>query len=218
MISLNLRKREIPQKPMPIDPVKIPQNVYIEDRIVGPLTLRQIIIMAVGGGFSYAIYASLSKAYGHVDILTTAIVWSPAAIAALFAIVKINDLSLARIVLLIIERMLKAPVRTWTPREGISINIKVLARQNEDKQKPHRPVVDKSESEARSKIRELSTVVDTVFETEPEAHTVPIRESPPAHEEEPKTLPVNPARIKADPANPNDNGPAVFRDIIPHHA
>ena len=43
------------QKQMPIEPVKIPQNVYIEDRIVGPLTLRQTLIMAIGGGFSYAL-------------------------------------------------------------------------------------------------------------------------------------------------------------------
>ena len=102
-----------PQKPMPIDPVKIPQNVYIEDRIVGPLTLRQIITMAIGGGISYSIYASLAKAYGHVDLITTIIVWLPAVISAAFAVIKINDLTLSRILLLVIERMLKSPFRIW---------------------------------------------------------------------------------------------------------
>ena len=73
---------------MPIEPVKIPQNVYIEDRIVGPLTLRQIIMIAVGGGFSYALYASIAKSYGPPNLIVTVLVWLPAILSAIFALVS----------------------------------------------------------------------------------------------------------------------------------
>lgn len=207
---------------MPIDPVKIPQNVYIEDRIVGPLTLRQIITMAIGGGISYSMYASLAKAYGHVDLITTIIVWLPAVIAAAFAIIKINDLTLSRILLLVIERMLKSPVRTWTPREGISINIKVLASQTSEKEKVKRtPAQLEADSLAHSKIQELSAVVDTAFTEESDAETaIPVKEVADEEVAEPaaKTVPVNPARIRADRIQPASKGPSVFHDIIPHRA
>lgn len=210
---------------MPIDPVKIPQNVYIEDRIVGPLTLRQIITMAIGGGISYSIYASLAKAYGHVDIVTTVIVWMPALIAAAFAIIKVNDLTLSRIVLLIVERMLKAPVRTWTPREGMSINIKVMAQQAGEKNKAD--VEQKATNEAHRKIEEISSVLDTAFDDKQEHDVViPAQAATPTkaevkevtEETSAATVPVNPAKIRADKVVPVQSGPAVFHDIIPHSA
>lgn len=42
---------------------KIPQNVQIEDKIVGPLTLRQLIKLGVGGGITYVIYVTLAKSF-----------------------------------------------------------------------------------------------------------------------------------------------------------
>lgn len=208
---------------MPIDPVKIPQNVYIEDRIVGPLTLRQIITMAIGGGISYSMYASLAKAYGSVDLITTIIVWIPAVIAAAFAIIKINDLTLSRIVLLVVERMLKAPVRTWTPREGISINIKVLATQENEKSMKKVQAQQKADTEAKKKILELSSVVDTAFvEDAPAVEVTDVRsDASPQNieiEQSAKTVPVDPSRIQADRIRPANRGPSVFHDIIPHRA
>jgi hypothetical protein len=111
---------------MPIQPVKIPQNVYIEDRIVGPLTLRQIIIVAIGGGFSYLLWSSLAKAYGSVSLPLTVMVWLPGVVSAAFAFVKVNDLSMAKLCLLLFERMNKPPRRTWAPRRGITINIRTI--------------------------------------------------------------------------------------------
>lgn len=107
---------------MAIDPVKIPQNVYVEDRIIGPVTLKQLIIVGFGAGFSYVLYAMASKA-GPPGLPLTIALWSPTAVAASFAFLKINDLSLFNIILLMIEHMNKPPVRRWTPHPGISINI-----------------------------------------------------------------------------------------------
>lgn len=112
---------------MAIDPIKIPQNVYIEDRIVGPLTLKQIMTVGIGGGVSYAMWASAAKAWGVVGIIPTILIWTPAVVSVVFAFVKVNDLSMLKLVFLSIERMLKAPQRTWSPRRGITVNIRTFS-------------------------------------------------------------------------------------------
>ncbi len=216
-----------------MDSVKIPQNVYIEDRIVGPLTLRQTLMIAVGGGFSYLLFAMLQKTYGRLSIPVMIVVWMPAALSALFALVKVNDLSLTRICLLLIEKMTKSSVRTWAPRQGISINVRIgppSTTQNTSA---------KTESEndsTRTQIRELSSLVDnthapTTMEEKTVAtpvradtHTeeVPVQVTSAITVEEDASslprLPVDPSRIKTDdplhsPSLPTDL--SVFRDIFP---
>ena len=69
---------------------KIPQNVQIEDKIVGPLTLKQLIILGVGGGFTYAIYTILaSKYYWEVWLIPTAV---PGLLTLAFTFIKINGI------------------------------------------------------------------------------------------------------------------------------
>ena len=106
---------------MALEPVKIPQNVYIEDRIIGPVTLRQLIICGIGAGISYTIFSMASKA-GAVGIPMTIVLWLPAAVAAAFAFVKVNDLTLFNIILLMIEHANKPNIRYWNAHPGISVN------------------------------------------------------------------------------------------------
>jgi hypothetical protein len=226
---------------MPITPVKIPQNVYIEDRIVGPLTLRQVIIITVGGGFSYMLFSMLQKTYGSVPLALGIIAWVPCAVAVLFAIVKINDLSLMRICLLIIEKMHKAPVRTWAPRRGISINIRMAPAATHEAPSP-------VTAEHQTSIQELSSMVDrlpvgvpvaapaetvkqTLMPTSVTSDTS-VTSAPPSTDTTPDTtepsaeprprFPVDPSRVKVDtPASPSQGGPSlsdlsVFRDVFPH--
>ena len=60
---------------MPIEAVKIPQNVYVEDRIVGPITLRQLIITGIGAGIGYTFYALAAQA-GLTSIPVMIVCWS----------------------------------------------------------------------------------------------------------------------------------------------
>lgn len=107
---------------MPIDAVKIPQNVQIEDHIIGPVSLRQLTITGIGGGISYMLYASALKA-GVGNIIFLAACWLPAVIAAAFSFLRINDLSLLNIIFLMIEGMQKPKERYWSPHLGLSINL-----------------------------------------------------------------------------------------------
>ncbi|MDP6527810.1 MAG: PrgI family protein [Candidatus Pacebacteria bacterium] len=108
---------------MPIEPIKIPQNVQVEDKLIGPITLKQVIICLVGGGTSFVIWNIFQK-MGYVNIIFLVIALLPLIVSAAFAFVKVHGLSLLKIILLVIEKNQKPFKRSFGPRTGISINIK----------------------------------------------------------------------------------------------
>lgn len=210
---------------MPIEPIKIPQNVHIEDRIVGPLTLKQIIIVAIGCGFSYALYAMIVKQYGVISLPVTIMVWIPGAISGVFAFIRINDLSMLRLCFLLAERISKPAIRTWTPRRGIVINIRLNSPQTKETQRVTAPMTADKHA---ARLEELSTVLDRPLEEhmkqEAETSLSPLEE---AVEETYEPLPVNPSRISAsaiEPATntdtittPTNGSVSIFRDLSPSH-
>lgn len=195
---------------MAIEPVKIPQNIYVEDRIIGPITLKQIMIVMGSSGISYAIWAVMKSA-GPVSGVQTFLSWTPTIIGILFAFVKINGISLFRIVLLLLERIDKPARRVWMPRKGIYVNI--VTKQPEKKD------TSKEDQKAResSQIEELSRVLD---QGPPEVTEV-------TEEEAAKAKPVKRDRIQADkrkkpvddiqkPQDERSSGSGgLFRDISP---
>lgn len=114
---------------------KIPQNVQMEDKIVGPLTLKQLIIVGAGGGFAYFIYVSLSKAWViHVAILGAA----PVALLTLaIAFLKIHGLTFIQYVLAAIEFYFTPRQQVWEQGGGevfLSITSPTPKNTNEKKQ------------------------------------------------------------------------------------
>lgn len=91
---------------------KIPQDVQMEDKIVGPLTLKQLIIVGVGGGIDYFIYISLSKMY----VLEVSLIFVvPIGLLTLaIAFLKIKSIPFTQFVLLSLEFYLKPRHRIWT--------------------------------------------------------------------------------------------------------
>lgn len=205
---------------MPIQAIKIPQNVYIEDRIVGPLTLKQILIVGVGVGFSYALYGMLTKAYGALPLPITIVVWIPAGIAALFAFIRINDISMFRLMLLSIERLNKPSTRVWTPRRGITINIRTFATPEvAGKNTAGDARVDANTMQ----LDELSVILDRSAKKGPEDPEVPGDTEdfivPPAAEavvEEPEVEPAVFSPRPVDPSRISAPLTSIFRDISPH--
>lgn len=103
---------------------KVPQNVQMADKIVGPLTFKQLIIVACGGAISYFIYMSTSNMY----VLT---VWGPAtAIPAILtlaiAFLRINDIPFLKFVLLQLQRAL-TPQRRMFQRGSAEVFRSILA-------------------------------------------------------------------------------------------
>jgi hypothetical protein len=188
-----------------MDPVKIPQNVYIEDRIVGPLTLRQTLIMAITGGISYATYTNLLKITGgNPGILFTVACWVPFVLGTAFALVKINDLSLTRLLLLTIEKSQNPTVRTFGPRKGITITLRTADAKTIEEKNKKVLQEEMAAKQAQKKISELSAMVDTAFTKEtqetPEREEAERMKTEPmtANEQSGSALPIDKNRIKVD--------------------
>jgi len=47
---------------------KVPQNIDMQDRILGPLTMVQFIYAVIGGGICYAIFSTVPKPFSFVLI------------------------------------------------------------------------------------------------------------------------------------------------------
>lgn len=207
---------------MPIQPIKIPQNVYIEDHIAGPLTLKQILIVGCGAGFSYTMYGLLTKTYGALPLPITIVAWVPAGIASLFAFVRINDISLFRLLLLTIERLNKPSTRVWTPRRGITINIRTFVAPKDEKQRTEAKtgtesaeldalsmILDQSASKERDDPKETNEDKEEYRAKTLSSNSSELLDSSESFES--SRLPVNPSRISVSAPLTS-----LFRDISPH--
>jgi len=105
---------------------KIPQNIDIADKIVGPLTLRQLITVAIGGGVSYVLFAISSKLY-ELNVLEYVVIALPALLALASAFIKINNIPFTKFILLSLEYAIKPKKRFWDHRGIVSIVAPELA-------------------------------------------------------------------------------------------
>jgi hypothetical protein len=90
---------------------KVPQDVQREDRIVGPLTFKQLIICGIGGIIAYMIYISLAKTYLWITWLPPIVLVT--AITLAFAFVRPLDLSFGKWIIRWIEYTLLPRKRLW---------------------------------------------------------------------------------------------------------
>lgn len=90
---------------------KVPQNVQREDTIVGPLTLKQLIIMGAGGGLAYATYTTLAKLYyWQIWLPPTAIL---VILTVAFTFGKVHELPLLKYLFYLAEYLFIPRQRMW---------------------------------------------------------------------------------------------------------
>ncbi len=115
---------------------KVPQDVQREDQIIGPLTLRQLIIVAVGGGMAYMIYVQLSKTY-YTEV------WLPpvfiiSALTVALAFLKIHGLPFHEFLMHFIEYKFLPKKRIWIQKTGnpyMPPEVKAMKKKKNEKQK-----------------------------------------------------------------------------------
>lgn len=143
---------------------KIPQDVGIEDKIVGPLTLRQLIILALGFGVSYVLFAVLNKLY-ELNIIEYIIILIPALFAAAIALIKINNLRLSKFIILFLEFSIKPKRRMWDHRGISSIVLPDLSEPQAEAAKSAADIAEETAIEQKAKnasnLRNLSQVLDS---------------------------------------------------------
>lgn len=137
---------------------KVPQDVLRPDKIVSFLTLRQLIIVGLGGGVSYSLYIVLSKQY-VVEI------WLPpvffiALITLAFAFLKFHDIVFEKLVLVFIEYQFRPRSRTWQKMRGDAV-LSVLANPPGAANLLRQKIEPLSAQARRKKLEEITKLVDT---------------------------------------------------------
>lgn len=136
---------------------KVPQNVQREDHIVGPLTLKQMIIVAIGGSIAYGLYVSLARYYIWITWLPPVAIVSIITIA--FAFVRPLDLSFTKWVLLWIQFSLLPRERKWT-KGGAEIVIGTGAATSNKKKKSTKDKPENRAAEKEQKMKNLQKFLD----------------------------------------------------------
>jgi hypothetical protein len=132
---------------------KIPQNVDVEDKIIGPLTLSQFVALLFAAGicfFFYTIFASTS-------FILFVLASTPFALAGLaFAFIRINERSMETFILASASTLTRPRRRIW--KQGVYPGM--------IKERPIAPVrpeekAPPSQDQVHSQLEHLSQVVDS---------------------------------------------------------
>lgn len=98
---------------------KVPQNIDIEDRILGPLTMVQFIYAVIGGGICYVIYTVIPAPFSYVLI-------SPIALFVVCLIfVKINERPFLLFLVSMLEYNATPKQRIWHHGNGPDIGVEI---------------------------------------------------------------------------------------------
>ncbi len=130
----------------------VPQFIDVEDKIIGPITTRQFVIM-LSGFILMAIFYSIFD----FSLFVTASVFV-FAISGIFSFAKINGRPFHFFVLNVIQTLKRPNLRVWSQVDEIEIKVddkkgKDILDQNIDMVKKNKPSL--------SRLNELSLIVDT---------------------------------------------------------
>lgn len=136
---------------------KVPQNVQMADKIVGPLTLRHMIIIGAGGGLAYLVYVILARTYYWEVWFPPVLIISLITLAAAF--VKIYNVTFGKFLILLLESMLIPRKRVWRKYDAEVIITGTLENKKNKKSEKND---DKSKKAAQTmkKIKNISEVLD----------------------------------------------------------
>lgn len=138
---------------------KIPQNVRIEDKIVGPLTLKQLIMLGVGGGITYAIYVTLARVY-YIEVWLV-FTLPPALLTLAFTFIKVRGIPFWQWITLVIEFFFNPRKRTFALGAADHYEANIFAKdlKKEETEKVQKTKAERDQ-ESINKIGEISKILD----------------------------------------------------------
>jgi len=129
----------------------VPQFIDVEDKVIGPITVRQFIILIFGGGLIFVEYKLADFALFVFEGLFTL------AVILLLAFYKINGQAVHYFILNFIQTLKKPALRVWDKTMSVA-DLKAHLK------KPKIEVVPTVSTKriiGTSKLAELSLIVDT---------------------------------------------------------
>ncbi|PIT97425.1 hypothetical protein COT77_01575 [Candidatus Berkelbacteria bacterium CG10_big_fil_rev_8_21_14_0_10_41_12] len=143
---------------------KVPQNIDLEDKIVGPFTMKQFVYLLIGGFIIYGFYSFLSKNYDNFTAVFLLVAIPVGLICFAFVFVKVNDRPFEVFVKNIIKFLTSPKQRIWgegyTP-ENVIIDDPTVKEKETDKQKDSRSLDEIAKSlEVKSKQAQNTQTAD----------------------------------------------------------
>lgn len=131
----------------------VPQNITLEDKVIGPLTLKQFFYLLGGALVGFVIYTAASPAFGQIGGLVATLPTDVLALALAF--LKINDQPFVVFLQAVVTFFFSPKRRLWL-RVAERVDIRVR------EEKPAAPV-KKAEKQAvkRDKLGELAQILDS---------------------------------------------------------
>lgn len=127
----------------------VPQFIESEDKIIGPITVRQFLICLVGAGILFVEYKMLTTPYFIVALLITG------ALVGAFGFLKINGQPFHIFFLNFMQTQIRPPLRVWNK------NAVVLVGQEKIIGLPTVEEVAKKPRPSSTRLRELALTVNT---------------------------------------------------------
>ncbi|MCX6809184.1 MAG: PrgI family protein [Candidatus Berkelbacteria bacterium] len=155
---------------------KVPQNIDMEDKIIGPFTMKQFVYLLIPGGIIYGWYSELAQNYDNfmVEFLVVAI--PVGIIGVCFALVKINDRPFEFFALSLIRFMISPKQRKWVSGYAPE-NVILLDKAEAPKPETHlkdegdlddlSKALDQSSAEIRAKSEPVKIAKPRAKENEP---------------------------------------------------
>lgn len=131
----------------------VPQFIDVEDKIIGPITIRQFIIMIIGGLFLFICY----KIFVFPIFIAFAI--GIIGIVALFGFVKVNGRPFHVFIVGMLETLKRPAKRIWN--KGMTVVHTVASHQDKKTAKMIAPQVVKKAVVSHSHLSELALMADT---------------------------------------------------------
>lgn len=131
----------------------VPQFIDVEDKIIGPITIRQFIIMIIGGLFLFVCY----KIFVFALFIFFAI--GIIGVVALFGFVKVNGRPFHVFIVGMLETLRRPSKRIWN--KALTIVHEVSSHQDKKVSKMVAPQVVKKGVVSHSHLSELALMADT---------------------------------------------------------
>ena len=145
----------------------VPQFIDVEDKIIGPLAVRQFIILLIGGGLIFIAY----KFFDFSLFLFSSIII--AVTSFVFAFIKINGAPFHYFLLNLLQTMRRTRVRVWNKLDNEPLDV------GAEEKMSVAPGPVAPEKISASRLNQLSLVVDTLgyYSGEGEERPLTIKEN-----------------------------------------
>ena len=98
---------------------KVPQNIDMQDKILGPLTMIQFVYAVVGFGSCYAIFMSMPKPFSYILIAPIAL------FVVCLDFIKVNERPFLDFFIAAIEYSASSKKRFWHQNTSSSLSVEV---------------------------------------------------------------------------------------------